>query len=277
MSIVKIPWASQQNQYLITGPMTGPKSYIPHSHSGGEIYLHISGDVEYIVEDVIYQPKPYDLIIAREQEMHYLNCKSSVFERIVIEISDCFFLHQQRELYRAIFCKPGTGYGNLIPAATVKSMGIYNAVIRAVHYLQDKDPAASVAVLSTLAELIFLIHKAGNADTGSFVASETVREIIAYLNRNITTSISLDDIANYFYISKPHLCRIFKINTGLTIHAYITNRRISLVEQLVLQDEKSFSQACRDAGFGSYSNFYKAYVKKTGKSPREKLLNINRV
>ena len=271
MSIINIPWENQNNQYLITGLMSGPKSYIPHAHSGGEIYLHIAGDVEYVVENRVYCPKPYDVILAREHELHHLNCKSSVFDRIVIEISDCFFLYGQHELYHNIFCNSYSGYGNLIPAATAKSSGIYSAILRTVDYLKEEDENANVAALGALSELMYLFNKVMQSQVGTFVTDGVVRDILQYIDQNVSEPIRLDDIANYFYISKPHLCRVFKLNTGLTINKYIIDRRISLVERFV-QDGKNFAQACNDAGFGSYSNFYKIYVKKTGKSPREKLL-----
>ena len=137
--------------------------------------------------------------------------------------------------------------------------------------MKQTDESANVAALGVLSELLYLLNKVAQSSIGTYVTDDVVRDILQYIDQNVSEPIRLDDIANYFYISKPHLCRVFKLNTGLTINKYIIDRRISLVERFV-QDGKNFTQACNDAGFGSYSNFYKIYVKETGKSPREKLL-----
>ena len=77
---------------------------------------------------------------------------------------------------------------------------------------------------------------------------------------NLSNDISLDRLANEFYVSKYHLCSIFKKFTGLTIGEYTTQKRLSMADDLVKEGE-SLSDAALKAGFKNYSSFYKAYKK----------------
>ena len=81
--------------------------------------------------------------------------------------------------------------------------------------------------------------------------------------------LTLDEIADEFYITKYHLARIFKEATGHTVNEYIRLKRIRNVE--ALSDEATLSEAAAKSGYKDYSSFYRAYVKANGKPPKKEL------
>jgi AraC-like DNA-binding protein len=120
-------------------------------------------------------------------------------------------------------------------------------------------------VKTLLSELIILL----SASTGEKMVQnedELGARVIRYLNNNIDSDVSLDSLAKRFFVSKYYLCRAFKKHNGVSVHGYITHKRIMYAKQLIESGETA-SGAAYKVGFGDYSAFYRAYVKIVGKSP----------
>lgn len=96
----------------------------------------------------------------------------------------------------------------------------------------------------------------------------TIQKILLYLEENYTEKTSIDMLAAKFYISKYHLMRQFKKETGCTIHHFILHKRIGHACRLI-STGLSPSEACYRCGFTDYSLFFKAFTKITGASPSQ--------
>ena len=93
-------------------------------------------------------------------------------------------------------------------------------------------------------------------------------DILAYINQNISQPITIEQLAEHFYLSESYICRIFKSATSTTINKYITARRISIAKSL-LNEGASVNEAYERSGFTDYSNFFKAFTKAVGVSPKK--------
>lgn len=114
-----------------------------------------------------------------------------------------------------------------------------------------------------------------NTKSDEIIYSEKdVKNYIQFINDNITQDLTLEMIANHFYISKQYLCKIFKQKTGLTVKKYISYKRIVLVRELY-SSGMSITEACTRAGFNGYSNFYRTFFNLMHESPRQNLSNIH--
>ena len=92
--------------------------------------------------------------------------------------------------------------------------------------------------------------------------------VIDYLNAHLTDDITIDFLAEHFYLSRYHLMHAFKEETGYTIGNYLTTKRLLLARDQIAQGE-SITTACYACGFHNYSTFSRAYRKHFGCSPRE--------
>ena len=159
-----------------------------------------------------------------------------------------------------------TGIDNKISSEIVHSGGLYDAFMRLKKYSKDFSRMDTPVCSSVVVEILYLI-----STIRSFEVSDTshkqLSSVITFLNSHYTETISLDELANQFFISKYHLCRLFRKNTGLTIHQYLTSKRLTLAGEL-MADGKSLSEAAALAGFSDYSSFYRAYRKEYGHQPR---------
>ena len=104
-------------------------------------------------------------------------------------------------------------------------------------------------------------------DTVSAAAGDSkVVALLQYLNAHLTEGLTIDELAARFYISKYHMMRRFKEETGYTIHSYVAEKRLLLARQL-LQSGQSVTEACYRSGYQDYSTFSRAYRKRFGASP----------
>ncbi len=95
-------------------------------------------------------------------------------------------------------------------------------------------------------------------------------EIVRYICDHLGDDISLNSIAEHFYISKEYLCRKFKQQTGMGVWEFITKKRLICARENILL-YKSVKKGYLASCFNDYSSFYRQYVKFFGTSPKEDL------
>ena len=93
-----------------------------------------------------------------------------------------------------------------------------------------------------------------------------VLDILRYMDANLTEDFSIDDLSARFFISKYHMMRRFREETGTSIHTYLSDKRLLLARDLILSGV-SATDACFQSGFRSYSAFSRAYGKLFGVTP----------
>jgi len=238
-------------------------AYQLHSHDGiYEILYMEEGDASFWVEGTVYRMSPGDLVIARSDEMHLMRHHSKGFyKRLVINVNSDFFDINNCSAYLNVFDNRAVGTGNYFPAKTVKESGLSEVLDRMKKYISLEEKPL---VKSTLTEVLYYLNKLPEFEPSD---SGIVRDIIIYINNNITQQLSLEEIAEKFYISKYYLCRQFKKRMGIGVRKYITHKRINLVKELHASG-KNLTEACISAGFGDYSSFYVAYKKLYEESPK---------
>lgn len=236
-----------------------------HTHDDYEIYLFLEGDTKYIVEEKVYSLTPGDIIVIRKHEMHRAFHNSvTPYHRFVLMVSPEFFQKYHCAEYEAQFIN--TGADNKIASKIVRSTGLYDALMRLKKYSKDFSKADTPICASVIVEILYLISNIRSFEV-SDTSNQQLKSVIAFLNSHYTESLSLDELEKQFFISKYHLCRLFHQNTGLTIHQYLTRKRLTLAGELA-SDGKSLSEAAALAGFSDYSSFYRAYKKEYGQKPR---------
>lgn len=99
--------------------------------------------------------------------------------------------------------------------------------------------------------------------------TDLIKKIIDYIEENYKLTLSLNAIAEKFYINKNYLCNIFKASTSTTINEYITNLRINESKSLIRTSTMTLTEIADFIGYQNHSYFSKIFRKKTGVLPSE--------
>jgi YesN/AraC family two-component response regulator len=94
-----------------------------------------------------------------------------------------------------------------------------------------------------------------------------VSEVASYIIANPSEAISLNNLAEHFYISKHYLSRIFKEVTGFTVSEYINIHRIKRAKELLLHTDYNISEVANLCGYESITYFERVFSKYTETSP----------
>ena len=243
------------------------ESFYLHSHNEYEIYLFLEGDSNCIVENKTYPLYPGDMLILRKNEMHkvYHN-KKTPYKRFILMVSSDFFAKYNCSQYENVFKYKSFDESNKINAEIVKSIGIYDAVMRLKNYTNGYENQDVPVAAGIVMEILYLIGKISSFEPPA-KGSGLIKKVISYININIDKDISLEKLSSEFFVSKYHLCHSFKKSTGLTIREYINKKRLALVNEYTSQG-KSLSSSAALAGFKDYSAFYRTFVRSNNISPK---------
>lgn len=242
-----------------------PGNYQLHNHYGMyEIFIFLKGEASFIVEGTTYPLKKYDTVILNPNEFHNIRHSSDVtYERFVLTLRNSFFVDGGCDRFRHMLDARAPGTQNMIPAEFIIKNKVPDILERLEEYAADKN--SDILIPCAVTELLNALDKYHHTATLS-ADNEKITPIIMYINENLTSPLTIESIADTFYLNKYHLCRIFKKHTGMTVNKYITHKRILLVKNLC-RDGKNLTRASLEAGFGSYSNFYKMYMKENSAPP----------
>ena len=93
--------------------------------------------------------------------------------------------------------------------------------------------------------------------------------IKALIEEGDPASLTLTGLAEKCQVSAGHLTRIFKQQTGCTIHAYVEAVRLARAESLLSETDLSMKQIAYRLGFACPSNFSYAFRRRKGETPSQ--------
>ena len=94
-----------------------------------------------------------------------------------------------------------------------------------------------------------------------------VDAIIDYVHQFYHKNLSYEQIGEKFSMHPNYINTLVKARTGLSLHKYILNIRISNALELLESGNYSVSQVAAKCGFGDIQHFSHAFKSITGKSP----------
>ena len=95
-----------------------------------------------------------------------------------------------------------------------------------------------------------------------------VERMRAFLDQKYPDSIGMDQVAQHVGLHPNYAMSLFRQETGMTILAYLTRRRVQHAQHLLVTSDLDVPEISRVSGFGSISRFYATFKKSCGQTPR---------
>lgn len=249
-----------------------------HHHDFYEIYLLLRGRVDYTVENRLFHMRPGDLMLVSPLELHQarVDTESEPYERIVLWVDRAYLESLSSACTSLTRCFDTTveGHANLLRLPAPRSAEMRRALekLRALHLQQTygSDLLAACCLVELMVELnqSAADRRLQAALSADMASDQVVDAVLGYINDHYNESLTLDALAERFFISKYHLLRKFETQVGTTVHRYILQKRLLNAKQL-LAGGLAPSEVCSYCGFGDYANFYRAFRAEYSLTPRQ--------
>lgn len=102
---------------------------------------------------------------------------------------------------------------------------------------------------------------------GGHRLSPLTNKVANYIEHHLSEAITTEAIAQSLYMSRSHLSRSFKAETGEQLSDYIMRKKIEAAKKLLLHSDKTLAAISLYLGFSSQSHFSKVFKTLTGESP----------
>ena len=246
-----------------------------HHHDFYEVYYFIGGKVEYRVEGRIYPLEPGDLLLISPMELHQaiIENDGAPYERIVLWINKAYLeslCAPDADLTRC-FDYRQPGHSNLLrltPAQRAELSPRLRELVRESYSEEfGAGLCASGILMRFLVELNRLVLQSASAERDQEISSALVSQVLSYISEHYHEPLSLESLAQQFYVSKYHLSHEFSRIVGTSVYRYITLKRLQIARQMLTLGEAP-GVVYSSCGFGDYTNFYRAFKSQYGVSPR---------
>lgn len=246
-----------------------------HSHDYYEFYFFLEGNVSIQINGTQFPLQTGNMILIPPGTPHQalIHDTNIPYRRFVFWISESFF-HQLQET--------SPDYAYLMRLAQSKGHYIYHYDIIAFNALQSrifqlieeihsdrfgKATKISLSVQELILHLNRTIHEKEHPKSPE-EEQNLYQSLMQYIETHLDEELSLDKLAREFYVSKYHIAHVFKENIGLSIHQYITKKRLMMCRDAILSHQE-ISKTYLMFGFKDYSSFFRAFKKEFGMSPKE--------
>ena len=256
-----------RNIVLVNAERKSDWAFPLHAHDQElEISLVQSGGGAFYCQGVSYPMSAGDLIVKNAGVIHG---EHTSLERPMHQV--CVSLSGVEEL-------PGQP-GHLLPRflppviASGEDFPLLSAIFSylADHW-RENERLCRQLLLPALEMIKNRIEKLENSQSHSqpdAKAAQAVSDAAEWLDGNYMQKITLELLAERFFISPYYLERKFKEYTGYSINQYVIDRRMGEAQRMLIFEEKPIKEIALSVGYDNLQYFYATFKKYAGKTPAD--------
>ncbi|MGO5206812.1 helix-turn-helix domain-containing protein [Bacillota bacterium LCP21S3_D9] len=245
-----------------------------HTHDYYEFYLFLEGDLDLEISGHARPLHPGDMVLVPPGVSHHALMHSSdrPYRRFVLWVS---------QEYAARLLKESPDYVFLMQRAATSSRCYYHfheaefssiqsRLIRLLEEFHSNRYGRNAAVYLALNDLLLYMNRIIYEREHPVVSGsgDLMQEITLFIDEHLTEDLSLDVLANHVCLSKYYIAHYFKDSLGISIHQYITKKRLQSCSEAIAAGS-DITRTFDEYGFRDYSSFYRMFRKEYGMSPRE--------
>lgn len=246
-----------------------------HSHDYYEFYLFLEGDVSIQIGNEKYPVQYGDIMLVPPHFPHrpIIHSMKTPYRRFVFWISQeyCNHLLHISPDYAFLMQYVQVTKNYIFHNDQIAFNAVQSKIFRLIEEMQSdrfgRDAQITLCVNDLVLHLNRLLHEHINPKLRN-EESPLYHQLTEYIENHLEDNLSLEKLAEEFFVSKYYIAHVFKDSLGMSIHQYITKKRLTLCKEAIL-GKMSIKETYQTFGFGDYSSFYRAFKKEYGISPKE--------
>lgn len=159
------------------------------------------------------------------------------------------------------------------PVIHPQDFSSYTELLGKIHQLAaSPDYIRDMRINEKLSTLLTLLmseswHPERKLETGT--QRWNVQQVKAYMDAHYREKISLETMAEKFFVNKSYLARLFKRQYGVTLNTYLQQVRITQAKKMLRFTDMQVEEIGLECGIGDLAYFSRIFKKIEGVSPRE--------
>ncbi|MBR1852991.1 MAG: helix-turn-helix transcriptional regulator [Lachnospiraceae bacterium] len=150
------------------------------------------------------------------------------------------------------------------PVEPERFLALHDRIFRLA---DSNDYIKDMKINSGLSELlVLLMAESWNPDEAG-KRSRSLANLKEYLDAHYTEKISLDHLAELFYINKFYMTRVFKEQYGVSINTYLQQLKITKAKQMLRFTENTVEEIGMKCGIGEANYFSRLFKQVEGITP----------
>lgn len=238
-----------------------------HDHAFFEIYFLQKGEREYFIGDRFYKVGEGDTVLIPPNVLH--RTVGGMAHRTLLHIDRAYLARYfSGALIESLTCLDGVAVLHPTEENAVRAANIYQSLLSA--YEKHIAVGGQEALLAGYVfELLFLFSDQAQTGQAKELSVGRMEQIVRYIQENYAQIRSIGELADEFFLSKYHLCHLFKKHLGLSIVSYINMIRIRAACRLLDKGERNITELALAVGFGSSAYFCKVFKEQVHATPLE--------
>ena len=253
------------------------RNFTEHHHTAIEISYILSGRGMYRIHGKDIEIKQGDVFVFGTNEVHWIYEIDEPMVLLNIQCEPRYIWSGQSTSFDNSLLDPFFNHNNEL-LKHVKSDDPLSSIIAEIiqkikKELSQAQSGHEIMARSYLFEILVLLSRRySNESVSQSVRVGRLNDMEAalrFIDENITTNISLDEIALNANMSRTYFCTVFKKLNGLSPWEYIGLKKIDMARRLLEKTAKSILEISFECGFNNISHFNRAFKSATGRKPSE--------
>ncbi|MCI9439976.1 MAG: AraC family transcriptional regulator [Ruminococcus sp.] len=246
-----------------------------HSHEHYEFYFFLEGNVSIQIQGTEHLLKSGDMILIPPGVPHFATVlgPEPSYRRFVFWISQeyCSGLLQLSPVYMYLMQQVSVTKNYIFHYELLAFKTVQAKIFQLIEEIHSERFGKEAKIALCVNDLILHLNRTVYESQHPKTPHEEwnlYQNLLQFVEGHLEEELSLDRLAKEFYVSKYHIAHVFKENLGLSVHQFITKKRLILCRDAIL-GHTAIQEACSMCGFRDYSSFFRAFKKEFGMSPKE--------
>lgn len=229
-------------------------------HDYYELIIIDEGTLITKVDDKVFELKPYDAFIYRPNQYHEIKIANNHTCSYLTIIFDMDVVNNDFQLDTKVY--------NL-------NTNLQHTLTKLIEVSDNPNVINNDLIISYLKEILVTLNADDEKDKISKNSKQEnfennlLNEILKYINENIHLPITVDDLCDYFNLSRSKLQNIFNEYINCSPKRYINDLKLKKAKQLIKENKYTIAEISYKLGFTSPHYFSNKFKESFGISPSE--------